>query len=290
MNHLIPRRHLLRLSLVAVIDALFLGWTNHVPLRARSSRIHNSQNSGAIEAPTTAFEVTSVKPSSPKDGNLNNLLVFSGGRLEARGCTLSYLVQEAYGVQSLQVVGAPKWAEDDRNSISAKPPNDSPLSTYIPSTPKAPLLPEERLMVQALLADRFRLAIHEKTKMEPGLAMELKKRSPYLIDAKDTNAFPVVEFGQTDNPDSPLYLQGINATMSQLAERLEELVGTPVVDETALQGRFDFHVEFAPDFDTDAPAPRLLGGIKELGLKLESKKVAVVHIIIDHVERLSDTD
>jgi uncharacterized protein (TIGR03435 family) len=278
------KRQSTRISIAAGIAVASFAFTIRAPLRARAVHTEHPQKPGAIGASSTEFEVASVKTTGPKDGNINNLLVFSGGRLEAKGCTVTYLIMVAYGVRALQVAGAPKWANEARYSISANPPEDSRLTKYNPSSPKAPLLPDERLMLQALLKDRFRLAVHEDTKAEPGLALVLSKRSPSLIDAKDTTAFPVVVFGHTDNPDGSLYLQGINATMSVFSARLENLLGTPVVDETALQGAFDFRIEYPPDSETDAPAPGLLNGIQKLGLKLVSKKVPIVHIMIDHVE------
>jgi uncharacterized protein (TIGR03435 family) len=80
----------------------------------------------AQPAPSTAtpeFEVASVKPAGTRElGGIHN---YAGGRIEFRGCTLQYLIQQAFDVQPFQVSGGPGWMQTERFDIDAKPPESS---------------------------------------------------------------------------------------------------------------------------------------------------------------------
>jgi uncharacterized protein (TIGR03435 family) len=83
---------------------------------------------------------------------------------------------------------------------------------------------------------------------------------------------------------------------------LSIILGNPVLDKTGIAGLFDIHLEFnpegtnltgrgalpldtAPDAD-DSARPSLFTALQQqLGLRLESQKVAVTILVIDHVER-----
>jgi uncharacterized protein (TIGR03435 family) len=86
------------------------------------------------------------------------------------------------------------------------------------------------------------------------------------------------------------------ATMARLAMRLSNLLGAPVMDMTDEQRRFDFSLHWVPDQmlagsgAADAPnGPSLFTALQEqLGLKLESRKVPVEVLVIDHAEPASE--
>jgi uncharacterized protein (TIGR03435 family) len=234
------------------------------------------------------FEVASVKPTDPSIPEWNTTLFYPGGRFEARGCTLTALIIVAYSVQSWQISGGPNWAGMNglRFSISAAPPDGSDLANFNPSNPKLPPPDKERLMLRALLADRFHLVIEEKTREESGLVLTLKNRTDKLADAKDKNGFPVVVYGRTGNPDRPDMMQGENASMAKLALRISELFSMAVVDKTGLEGGFDFRVEYvAGARDANASGPQLPRALQELGLRLESGKVPTRRAVIVNAEQ-----
>jgi uncharacterized protein (TIGR03435 family) len=74
----------------------------------------------------------------------------------------------------------------------------------------------------------------------------------------------------------------------------------PIVDQTGLQGRFDFKLELPPGMlslgppkppgpDDPPKGTPLLNALRgQLGLKLVSSKGAIRAIVIDHVERPSE--
>jgi uncharacterized protein (TIGR03435 family) len=263
---------------------------NHLTVALLSALCASGVNAQSDKEKLPRFEVASVKPTDPSITEWNTTLFYPGGRFEARGCTLTALIIVAYGVQSWQISGGPKWAAANglRFSVSAKPPDSSDLTKINPSNPKLPPPDEERLMLRTLLADRFHLVIDEKTQQESGLALTLKKRTDKLADANDKDAFPVVMYGRTGNPDRPNMMQGENASMAKLALRLSELLSMPVVDETGLQGSFDFRVEYVADArDTNASGPQLPTALEELGLRLQSAKVSVRRLVIVSAEQPS---
>jgi uncharacterized protein (TIGR03435 family) len=242
-------------------------------------------------AATPKFEVASVKPTDPADRQINTMFVYAGGRFEARACTVNYLIQVAYNIQDWQISGGPKWAapDGDRFDISAKPPAGSSLSKIAPSNPKLPPPDEERLMLRALMIDRFELVARDETQLGSALALVLKNRSPKLTDAKNKNAFPVVMYGPTFIPDRPAYMQGENASMALFAARLSTEFGSFVIDETGLQGSFDFKIEYVRDVtDANAAGPQLSTAIQELGLKLVPTKAPVRRIVIERIEKPSE--
>ncbi len=177
-----------------------------------------------------------------------------------------------------------------------------------------------RMMVLALLADRFRLVVHFEMKVVPVLALTLDKpgkTGPNLrphdegpacdptvappAKEKSPNA-PMVFPPECDvqsmmgEADHKLLVGSRNTTMEVLAASLSPLghLGRPVVDETGLSGRFDYTLLFteagspAPsDADTQATSEgtNFLEAIKEqLGLKLTRSKASIRTLVIDHVE------
>ncbi len=112
-----------------------------------------------------AFEVASIKPNKSGDGRV--LIGFqAGGRYTATGITARMLVQQAYRIQPFQLLGAPDWLASDRFDIIAKAEGD------VAPGPDGPL----PLMLRGLLADRFKLAVHNETRELPIYAL-VKARS-----------------------------------------------------------------------------------------------------------------
>src|SRR5215469_1188996 len=95
-----------------------------------------------------AFEVASVKRSTADSNkSISSVLLFlPGGGFRRTNVTLKSLIQTAYGVQDFQVLGATGWMESDIYDLEAKGAHDANPS-------RADVL----LMVQTLLADRFKL-------------------------------------------------------------------------------------------------------------------------------------
>jgi uncharacterized protein (TIGR03435 family) len=237
-----------------------------------------AQSSG--QAPE--FDVVSIRPSTDKDP-LIGMYSYAGGRIVCQRCTLVMLINNAYGTPVTEISGGPKWATVDRYTIVAQPPPDSSSAKIVPKGPHPPLPPEEVLMLQSLLAKRFHLVVHKETTERSGFALRLEGRSSKLITTADKTEFPLVAFGTTHIPETPFYLQGENASMKLLAARLESLLKVPVVDETGLDGGFDFKFDYADD--PTETGPQLSTALKDLGLALAPKKVPITLLVIDAAER-----
>ena len=280
----ISRMHLASLiGACAVICAAFLAV---MPTRAQSNASAGTELPNS--APEPRFEVASVKPTPAEDRERGTFLTYPGGRIEARGCTLTYLIMVAYGVQKFQISGADGWIDRDRFSISAEPPADSAAKKIKPSNPKLPPPHEEALMLQALIADRFELALEQTTQDASGFALVLKGPHPNVHEPKDGQEYPVVVMGPTGDAQRPWYLQGMNAPMTKFADRLADMLSVPVVDHTGLAGSYDFAVRYASSTDEKASGPLLKDAIQDIGFKLEPAKVQTLHLEIVRAARPSE--
>ena len=231
-----------------------------------------------------AFEVASIKPVNPKGGGMIGYYTDPGGKLTIGTSTLAMLVEFAFDVQTFQVSGGPSWAREDRYDIAAKPPFSA---TYIPSSsPKNPLNKQQREMLQTLLADRFQLKVHRETKLGPVYILSKGSERPGLQPAKDTSVFSWVGSPHNGmvNGDG---LAGINISMPLLATRLSRYLGRPVLDQTGLNGAFDFKVDYAPDENPDVVGS-IITCIQKIGLKLKSAKGPMETIVIDNAQRPSE--
>jgi uncharacterized protein (TIGR03435 family) len=217
-------------------------------------------------APPTAFEVASVKPTPPdKPGGM--LTIPQGTSFNTTGMSLEILIQLAFGLEQSQIVG-PDWINSERYDIAAKTEGGVSL-TYEQMKP----------LVQRLLADRFKLTYHRETKETNGYALVAAKSGPKLQAAK-----PGASKGGNILRDG---IQIQSATMKALASMLAIPLRQPVVDKTGIAGDYEIKLSFAPNDATDSTLPTLFTALQEqLGLRLESTKVPVEMLVIDHVEKV----
>jgi len=226
--------------------------------------------------------------------------------------TVASLIQSAYGVDAERLRGAPGWVRSDRFVIEAK--LDSGLADQLSKLSPEELDAARQHMLQALLAERFKLKVHSESKELPVYELVVAKNGPKLHAAKLGDTYPdgikggngkglggdlIVGFGT-----GKVIAQGVD--MASLAHGLEWWLKRPVVDKTGLTGRYDFTVHYARDVtqahpgagdsaDGGAPIgaqelgePSLFTALQEqLGLKLEAKKDPLAVVVIDHVERPS---
>jgi uncharacterized protein (TIGR03435 family) len=237
------------------------------------------------------FEVASVKSApSPPVGAIG-LFTYPGGRIVVSNYTLKNLIHDAYNVEDYQILGGPRWVNDDRYNIEAKPPESSASSKWIPANFKTPPNAEIRQMLQTLLAERFQLKVHPETRKESVYALVVAKGGPKL-KAPTTEKQPFIGLGRVGARDKAAALStldGQNATMAQLAERLAaRVLRRKVLDQTGLQGNFDFRLEYAADFAQSDAGESVFQALQEqLGLKLETQPGLNDVLIIDSAEKPS---
>ena len=234
-----------------------------------------------------AFEVASVKPSNSPT-RVFGIFTYPGGRVAGQNRTLQDLMEEAFSVLPFQIVGGANWVREEPYDFEAKPPASSPASRANPPYPKAPPSEEQRQMLQALLADRFHLEYHRETKEGPVYLLVKGNNKLKLQGSKNKDDFPWVG----GNRGAAIYgdgVAGINVSMRLLAIRLSPYLGRPVLDQTGLEGSFDFKFEYPLPSDDQHPdvISSIITSIQGIGLKLQTAKGPVETIVIDHAEKPS---
>jgi len=229
------------------------------------------------QAPTE-FEVASIRPNTAND-RVVTINVGPGGRFDARGYTLKLLIQRAYGVMGWNISGGPGWSDTDRYDVSAK-------ATVAGDLTEAQLRP----MLQALLADRFKLRLHQGSKEMAGYALVVGRGGPKVKAAADGEEHPDT-FRMTGTG-----LSGQGITMENLARYVAGKLGQVAVDQTGLKGVYDLKVTWTVETDqsSGAPDPRealhtaVFGALEDqLGLKLSPQKITVQMLMIDSAEKAS---
>jgi uncharacterized protein (TIGR03435 family) len=228
------------------------------------------------QSPTRfVFDVASVKPAL--DTRRSRIFRHADdAEFSAQNVTLKALVQFAFGVTDLRVLGFPGAFAAEHFDLQAHPDlaTDALYRTLHPDDARE----AKQHMVQALLAERCRLQVHRETRQLPVFALVVARGGP--------------RFGPAEDPNSNSAWGGWNHigiegghSMVRLAEELSRVSGRPVIDHTGLPGRYDLELEWADDDDDDSDMPRLFSAVSEqLGLKLEARRAPVEVIVIDHIE------
>jgi uncharacterized protein (TIGR03435 family) len=277
-----------------------------------------------------SFEVASIRenrePPSPSNPYFTNfplgatpLYSHSGVAFVVRNINLVGIIDFAYYLTGMQgqstlVPQLPSWALHERFNIEARAEAGT-----------EPTKDQMRLMVQSLLADRFKLAVHTEMRekrvyalrqIEPGkLGTQIKPHpadfpctTVRTDDLPQTGPPPIAADGLPQQcgyvrtfPDStgPLQYSGRATPINEIAKLMTvwKADGVPVIDQTGLTGTYDLHLTFAPENERKLPAGDLQFGCygpeleqamkKQLGLKLVSTKAPIETLVIDHIEQPS---
>jgi uncharacterized protein (TIGR03435 family) len=235
-----------------------------------------------LEAQTLEFDVASVKPADGSNdlifAHSTGMRVFAPrllhGTFGARNASLKLLLSCAYNVPTSRISG-PGWIDSERFDIEGKSPTGVPDSQLGP-------------MLQALLKERFLLAVHGESKEMAAYDM-VPAKGGVKLQPFDPDVRPTV-------PKLP-YRGGSNmaghGTMPEIADALARASERPVVDRTGMEGRFSYYVYSSPisaqPADSTAPdtvAPYFLDAVQEqMGLKLVPKKEPVEILVGDHAVR-----
>jgi uncharacterized protein (TIGR03435 family) len=243
-------------------------------------------------APAYTYEVVSIHKTPPGQKNVHIGPGPQGGFRTENTSTL-VLLSAAYGVQDYQIVGAPGWVASDRFDVTFTP-DKTEVGLEPGMAPKEihSYLDRNWQRLQAVLRDRFGLVLRAQTRELPiyGLA-QARHGNKLTVHADEKSGFPSI---QTNGRSR---ITATNATMDMLAQQLSMELRRPVHDETALNGRFDFKLEWTPEPDASPdhtaadPNSSSPGGsiftaiVEQLGLKLESKKGPVQVYVVEKIER-----
>jgi uncharacterized protein (TIGR03435 family) len=145
-----------------------------------------------------------------------------------------------------------------------------------PGTSKAQL----RLMLQNLLAERFKLTVHRETRNLPAYELVIARGGPKLEPAK-----PEAKTGISYEGKFWSQIHSQNTTAENFASFLTDRLDRPVIDKTGIQTRFAVNLEYRIS-DTDTERPTLFAALQEkLGLSLRTARGPVEILVIDHIEK-----
>lgn len=225
-----------------------------------------------------SFAVATIRPSAAQvpfehDGKTE----FSADTLRMQDVTVSTCIKLAYHVQDRQILG-PEWIRGARFDITAK--SEGPAEEE-----------DMKRMLQALLADRFRLTFHREQKEMKALVLTVASGGPKLTPAAAPDGKPFRQNSANGTIAKSMPIR-------EFADFISGPLEMPVVDHTGLAGKYDFVLDFTsylpdPTKNMDGTKPDTTAILKaalqdELGLKMESSKTQVEILSIDHVERPSE--
>ena len=223
------------------------------------------------------FDAASVKPATPPVPNGRGMIRIEGpsggpgskdpGRVRYPFSSLKDLITRAYDVKAFQVTG-PVWLDSERFDITATMPPDTTKEQF-------------RVMLQNLLAERFKLVVHHETKELPMYSLVVLKGGPKMTESapvappKETDGdpaplpalppggpkmgpdgFPILPAGLTGGGRGGMFmmmmpgrmrLTASQQTMKDLADNLTGRLSRPVTDATELNGKYDFILTFSPE-------------------------------------------
>ncbi|MGA3328309.1 MAG: TIGR03435 family protein [Terriglobia bacterium] len=309
----IPCNYLWRTTLLAAALAL----VSAPPIRGQSAP--------AASTPLPSFEVASVKLCRSVENTEFHILP---NRLIVRNYLIEMLIEFAYGhdlgefgysfLRQNQIVGGPSWIRGeefgyDGYDIDAKVDDSLAVKFGKDCGPaffsgRCGYREQMILMLQSLLADRFKLKVRREIKELPVYALVVAKGGPEFLDTtcpeRDSAATaPNSTLPPPKPPPCPsgMLCSQLYMSMGQMADSLSSRLDRPVIDQTGLQGRYCMKIQYArpqpassnagmnipPPLGPSGPSlPEALQ--QQLGLKLKPTKGPVEFLVIDHIERPSE--
>src|SRR5688572_24872919 len=229
------------------------------------------------------FEVASLKERDRTVPFFTGAMQRSPGRLLSSCATLTSLVFYAFRrTLSTPVEGLPSWAETPCSDTDTADTYEF-QATMPPETTDADL----RLMLQAFVIERFKLAFHWETRTLPTFAL-IVAPGGFKVKPTDPKDDPPRARGSLgcprEDPRCHIIAMG-SASMAQIAGALASNVGRPVIDKTGLRETYYFDMKWAGDAAPDSPLPSLPAALREqFGLELKSETGPVEVLVIDRAE------
>ncbi len=234
----------------------------------------------ALAAGAQTFDVASIKPAEPPTSGRITIGMRGGpgtddpGRITYTGTPLKMVITNAFDVKAYQVQG-PSWLDTERFDITAKVPAGTTKE-------------QARVMMQNLLAERFKLQIHREKKEMASYVLTVGSKGVKMksVDPEpppDPNAPPPgpppggrgpMKIGKDGFPELPAFagrggggpmmimmngkakVMCASCPVSRLVDTLGNQLGKPVVDQTGLTGNFEFTLFFEPDMSN----MKMIGG------------------------------
>lgn len=278
-------------------------------LLAAATLIAQPTATGLAQAATPAalnFDVVSIRQNISGSREMKRQSSADTDEIAMTNVPLALAVYFAYGINNENLLtGIPQWAFTERYDITAKV-DPSNLPAYHALTGR-----QRAAMLQKVLEDRCKLQVHHETKDKPVYALVVAKGGPRLKQAVPGEKLPntakadpgAFVHGATIFTTGPGELTGEAASMSDLALALSntdaDFLGRAVVDQTGLDGKYDFTLQMdlsqteasaASDNQqqrVDAWQQALFSALGQLGLKLQPAIAPTDYLVIDRLEKPS---
>lgn len=212
--------------------------------------------------PSPAFTAADVHPAPHRSYPFYFAVLLPENRLVFRDATMLNLIATVWDLDAENIQGGPSWLELDRFDVIAKVP---------PGASKS----DQKLMLRALLADRFHLTLTSGTKPMPAYILTAGKGTPKL-KSSDGAGDPACDFKPPAG--TPVYsaISCRHMPLDDFAQRLRGMAGDyldkPIVNTTGLEGSWDFDLKWTRHGDLEksgSDAITLFDALdKQLGLKL----------------------
>lgn len=227
-----------------------------------------------------AFEVADVKANRSGEPRMS-VDIQPGGKFTARNVPMKVLIALAYHVRPDALAGGPPWLDSERFDIVAKAAETTASADDV------------RRMVQSLLIQRFGLATHTEQRPSAAFALVRGNAAPKL-QRSDAQLLSERRCIPGPGRSGGRHVECHHIPMSVLADYLQELaprdITSPVVDQTGLEGSYDFTLDFVPSAPVSDPpesGPTIFDAVEtQLGLKLERRKLPLPVIVIDRISRI----
>lgn len=181
--------------------------------------------------------------------------------IRAESVPLRKVLARAFGVPEYRIFG-PDWMADDRYALTA-----------LAEDPK-----DFQPLMQRELAARFQMLAHRETRVVPVFVLK-PSDAPAKMTGSNTPAQATIS-GASDGRNS---IKLAHMTVAAFANALSDAVGRPVLDETHLDGAYDFILNWQLGSNS-----ALHDAIKnQLGLELADDRRPVDLVVIDHIEKVN---
>jgi len=225
------------------------------------------------------FEVAVLKHNGPMTSSPSQFRNMPNG-LSASNVALVRLIQLAYEVPVNQIAALPVWVMDESYDLETRCPPDTTVE-------------DRRLMLRRLLEDQLKLSVVIDTALQKGYSLVVEKAllektgvegSRYLAPTVQQVGLGTQKF--------------INVPMSYLAYYLSNQLDDAVVDNTGLEGSYDFtlhwtsgkmmirHLGHDEVMTIENDGPMLFEAVRAVGLRLVATKVPVRYVRLKHIEKV----
>jgi uncharacterized protein (TIGR03435 family) len=233
------------------------------------------------------FEVASIKRSQPGAGE-RGVRPAPGGRRYLGNESLRSYLYVAYQVRPEQIVGGPGWLDSELYDLNAEAEKPSSIEDL-------------HIMLQNLLTERFKLRFHYEAKEMRAYVLTVDKNGPKTLKAHPNASGGDVILERTADQVVHEKWSAHCASMDFFVWRFSAWLDQPMINQTALNGCFDFELTFTRELrgvqegqlvdglPIDTSGPTIYQALQsQLGFKFESKKAPVETMVIDYAERPTD--